>query len=99
VVISRDGSLADATVSGNHADGAGGGVYVDEDDFTVTGVDLVDNTSQTGAGLFVEEGVGTLDTVTFTDNLATNGDGGLELHQGAEGPDFSCTAMSLTCTW
>ena len=66
-----------STISGNKADGDGGGVY-SEDDFTVNGGSITGNTAgDSGGGVFVEDGLLTLaDAGSSISNNTAEGNGG-----------------------
>ncbi|MBO4915625.1 MAG: InlB B-repeat-containing protein, partial [Oscillospiraceae bacterium] len=78
VSINGSGTLYDGTISGNKADGNGGGVYVGSSDgtFTMRGGTIGGNKSENGGGVYLYNGGGFgMSAGNITGNIADDGGG------------------------
>jgi parallel beta-helix repeat protein len=91
---SSDVTVEDCIVTGNNADGQGGGISIRDSQATVTGTTVTANTADGGGGIFIEGAVAgdvTISSCTVNGNTATSGGGGLLADNG----DFTLTQSAV----
>jgi parallel beta-helix repeat protein len=91
---SSDVTVEDCIVTGNNADGQGGGISIRDSQATVTGTTVTTNTADGGAGFFIEGAVAgdvTINSCTVSGNTATSVGGGFFVDNG----DFTLTQSAV----
>jgi predicted outer membrane repeat protein len=76
-------TLTDVVVSGNSAEGAGGGIYVDHGTLTLINSRIVGNNAASGGGLS-NQGTSTIDLSTIANNTAAFSGGGIFNSSGGD---------------